>query len=321
MRFFLVAALFCASGFGQSGRVTGVNNCIHSVANADRSVKFYRDGLGLEMKTAPAPSSFLLNEALSNLTDTHGAKFRVVTFKIPDAGFDLELTEFSGIDVKPGQGRNQDPGVATLALTVRDIDNAVRAVKNFGGSIVTVGGAPVTLGGKSRNIFVRDPDGAFLELAQPDPLPATTAPPSANVIAGRFAMTVKDTEQTLAFYRDVFGFNIKPGGPFAANPVISNMVNVPGAEFRMSRADVPRTSVTWEFVDYKGVDRKAFQLRVQDPGSPAFSLKVTGADALVAAVKAAGGSLVSTGGPIGDKGGSVFVRDPNGFLIELIQRP
>jgi catechol 2,3-dioxygenase-like lactoylglutathione lyase family enzyme len=318
---FLIAPLLCASAFGQTGRVIGVNNCIHSVMDADRSVAFYRDGLGLEMKTPPAASPFVLNEALSNLTDTHGAKFRVVTFKIPDAGFDLELTEFTGIDRKPAQGRNQDPGVATLVLTVRNLDAALAGVRKSGGTIVTKGGAPVSLAGKNRNVFVRDPDGYFLELAQPDPLPATSAPAASNVIAGRFGMTVKDTEQTLEFYKNVFGFNVKPGGPFASNPMISNLVDVPGAQFRMSRADVPGTAVTWEFVDYKGVDRKPFQLRVPDPGSPAFSLKVTNADALVTAVKAAGGSVVSTGGELGNKAGSIFIRDPNGFLIELIQRP
>jgi catechol 2,3-dioxygenase-like lactoylglutathione lyase family enzyme len=308
-----------------AGQVVGVNNFIHSVADLDKAIAFYRDTLGLEMKTTPGRAAgpgapFPLNEALSNLTGTHGAKFRVATFKVPDAGFDLELTEFSGIDKKPAVARNQDPGAATFVVTVRDLDKALAAVKKAGAAVVTVDGAPLSLGGKTRSIFVRDPDGLFVELFQPDPLPATTAPATSNVIAGRFALTVKDTEKTLAFYRDVFGFIPKPGPAFAANPVVSNLVAVPHAEFRMSRAAVPGSSVTWEFVDYKGVDRKPFSPRIPDPGSPAFSLLVTNADALVDSVKAAGGSLVSTGGPLGAKPGSIFVRDPNGFLIELIQR-
>ena len=71
---------------------------IHSVADLDKSVSFYRDALGLELKNAAVPVPRYLNDALSDLTNTHGASFRAVAFKIPDAGFDLELTEFTGID-------------------------------------------------------------------------------------------------------------------------------------------------------------------------------------------------------------------------------
>lgn len=315
-----LAILFCVPGcLPAFGQVVGVNNFIHSVESLNRSIVFYRDTLGLEIRRPPA-APMVLNEALSNLTDTHGAKFRVATFQVPDAGFDLELTEFTGIDRTPGMARNQDPGAATLVLTVRDLDRALAAVKKSGATVVTVGGEPLSLGGKTRSIFVRDPDGMFVELFQPDPLPATSAPAGSNVIGGRFAMTVKDTEKTLDFYRNVLGFDPKPGGEFAANPMVSKLVDVPGAEFRMSRATVPDAMVTWEFVDYKGVDRKPFELRIPDPGSPAFSLKAHNVDELVSKVKAAGGSVVSTGGPLGTKSGSIFVRDPNGFPIELIQR-
>src|SRR5258708_6216910 len=103
----------------KAGEVIGPNNFIHSVVDLDRSVAFYRDALGLELRTQsgraaglPAPTS--LNEALSNLTGTHGAKFRAVTFELPDAGFGLELTEFTGIKRKTGEARNQDPGSAML---------------------------------------------------------------------------------------------------------------------------------------------------------------------------------------------------------------
>lgn len=324
----LFALLCCAPAFGQ---VVGVNNFIHSVADLDKSVAFYRDTLGLELKTAPGRAAgpgapMTLNEALSNLTDTHGAKFRAAVLKVPDAGFDLELTEFTDIDRKPGMARNQDPGAATFVVTLRDLDKALAAVRKAGMTMVTVGGKPLSLGGKTRSIFVRDPDGMFIELFQPDPLPATTAPTNSNVIGGRLALTVADTAKTLDFYKNVLGFDPKPGGEFTANPIVSNLVDVPGAQFRMSRvaapnSSAPGSSVTWELVDYRGVDRKPFALRIPDPGSPAFSLKVKGADALASAVKAAGGSVASTGGPLGTKAGSIFVRDPNGFLIELIQRP
>ncbi len=318
----LVVCLLAASAaFAQSGKLLGPNNFIHSVADLDKSVSFYRDALGLELKNAAAPVPRYLNDALSDLTNTHGASFRAVAFKIPDAGFDLELTEFTGIDRTPAQGRNQDPGVASLVLTVRDLDAALASAEKAAAPIVTSGGAPITLGSGNKSIFIRDPDGMFIELSQPTPLPATTARAGSNVIGGRFATTVRDTDATLKFYKDVFGFDIKPGAAFASNPPVSQLVDVPGARFRMSRATLPNSTLTWEFVDYEGVDRQPFNPPIPDPGAPAFSLRVTGADALAAAVKSAGGEIVSVGPPLGKAAGSIFVRDPNGFLLELIQRP
>src|SRR3954462_8262452 len=133
---FSCVLFYCAMAFGQAregllrepratnpelvaGQVVGANNFIHSVMDMNKAVEFYRDVLGLELKTTPGrpvgiPAPSRLNEALSNLTATHAANFRAVAFKVPDAGFDLELTEFTGIERKAGQARNQDPGSATL---------------------------------------------------------------------------------------------------------------------------------------------------------------------------------------------------------------
>jgi hypothetical protein len=57
-----------------------------------------------------------------------------------------------------------------------------------------------------------------------------------------------------------------------------------------------------------------------DPGSPAFTMVVRDLDAVVAQWKAAGGTVVSTGGtPVKRAGGAenIFVRDINGFMWEL----
>ena len=62
----------------------------------------------------------------------------------------------------------QDPGAATLVLTVRDVDAALAGVKKNGGSVLSIGGEPMKIGGEasqSRSVFVRDPDGFMLELA------------------------------------------------------------------------------------------------------------------------------------------------------------
>jgi catechol 2,3-dioxygenase-like lactoylglutathione lyase family enzyme len=312
------------------GPAIGVRAIIHSVADLDKTVAFYRDGLGMQpvgpdgkpVTAMPAPQA--LNEDLSKFTDTHGAKFRNASFNIPGASFMLELTEFTGISVKKAMPNMQDPGAATLVLTVRDLDAALDGVKKNSGSVLSIGGQPMKIGGEesqSRSVFVRDPDGFMLELASIQPPPKSNAPADSNILGGRIGETIKDTDQTMKFYHDVLGFETKPARPeFATNPTIASLINAKGAQWRISSAKVPGTTVEFELLEFKDVPRKDFELRVPDTGSPAVSIHVKDVESAMKAVAAGGGSIVTRGGEpvkLGPAMG-VFVRDPNGLLIELI---
>jgi catechol 2,3-dioxygenase-like lactoylglutathione lyase family enzyme len=86
-------------------------------------------------------------------------------------------------------------------------------------------------------------------------------------------------------------------------------------------ANIPGSSVHWDFIEFKNVDRKPFHLKTSDPGAPVFSLRVRDVDAALKAVQAGGGVIVSIGGEpvkVGN-GRNIFVRDPDGFLLELAQ--
>jgi catechol 2,3-dioxygenase-like lactoylglutathione lyase family enzyme len=312
------------------GPAIGVRAIIHSVGDLDKTVKFYRDGLGLQpvgpggkpVTTLPAPQA--LNEDLSKFTDTKGAKFRNASFTIPGASFMLELTEFTGTSRKQSTPHMQDPGAATLVLTVRDVDKALAGVKSTGGSVLSIGGLPMKIGGDaspSRSVFVRDPDGFMLELAGIQPTPKTSAPADSNVIGGRIGETIKDTDQTMKFYHDVLGFETKPAAPdYATNPTIASLIDAKGAHWRISSAKVPGSDVSFELLEFKDVPRKDSALRVPDIGSPAVSIHVKDVESTMKAVAAGGGSIVTRGGEpvkLGPAAG-VFVRDPNGLLIELI---
>lgn len=328
----LVAAcgMLSAGTADAPGPAIGVRAIIHSVADLDKTVKFYRDGLGLApvgpggkpMTALPAPQP--LNEDLSKFTDTHGAKFRNASFDIPGTTLELELTEFSGMPLKPAVPHMQDPGAATLVLIVRDVDAALDGVKKNGGSVLSIGGEPMKIGGetsKSRSVFVRDPDGFMLELAAIQPPPKSSAPADSNILGGRIGETIKDTDQTLKFYHDVLGFETKPARTeFATDATIASLINAKGAHWRISTAKVPGASADFELLEFKDVARKPFQLRVPDPGSPAVSIHVKDVESAMKAVAAGGGSIVTRGGEpvkLGPAPG-VFVRDPNGLLIELI---
>jgi catechol 2,3-dioxygenase-like lactoylglutathione lyase family enzyme len=312
------------------GPAIGVRAIIHSVTDLDKTVKFYQGGLGLvpvgmdgkPVAAMPVPQA--LDESLSKFTDTHGAKFRNAMFNIPGTALSLELTEFTGTPVKKAVPHMQDPGAATLVLTVRDIDAALDSVKKNGGSVLSIGGQPMKIGGEtsqSRSVFVRDPDGFMLELASIQPPPKSNAPADSTILGARIGVTIKDTDQTLKFYHDVLGFETKPAQPaFATNKTIASLIDAEGAQWRISTAKVPGTAVDLEFLEFKGVPRKPFDLRVPDAGSPAVSIHVKDVETAMKAVAAGGGSIVTRGrepvklGP----GKGVFVRDPNGLLIELI---
>jgi catechol 2,3-dioxygenase-like lactoylglutathione lyase family enzyme len=325
------AAVFAQTG-GQDlpGQATGVRVICHAVGDLDKTVRFYRDGLGLKMAgpdgkpviTLPVASP--LDEELSKFTATRGAKFRNATFSIPGAKFGLELTEFTGIPRKIAKPHMQDPGAATLVLTVRDVDAALAGVNKNGGSVLTVGGQPMKIGGetsKSRTIFVRDPDGFMLELAAIQPLPPTNAPAGSNVVGGRIGVTIENTDKTMKFYRDVLGFETKPAAAaFATDKTITALIDAEGASWRISSAKVPGSSVEWEMLEFKGVKRTPFHPPVPDIGAPCVSVMVKDVNAALEAVKAGGGSVVTAGGKPVKLGRAigVFVRDPNGLLIELI---
>jgi catechol 2,3-dioxygenase-like lactoylglutathione lyase family enzyme len=324
-------ALFAQTGTQESpSAATGVRAIIHSVADLDKTVSFYRDGLGLEMvgpggkpaTTLSAPRA--LDEELSKFTATHGAKFRNATFKIPGAKFDLELTEFTGTPRKNVQPHMQDPGAGTLVLVVRDVDAALAGVNKSGGSVLSIGGQPMKLGAessKSRSVFVRDPDGFMLELAGIQPLPPSDASAASNVTGARIGITVDNLDQTLKFYHDVLGFETKPAPTaFSTDKTIASLIDAVGAQWRISTAKVPGSPVDWELLEFKGVKRTPFRLAVPDVGSPAVSVQVKDVNAALEAVKAGGGSVVTTGGQPVKLGPAIgiFVRDPNGFLLELI---
>ncbi len=292
---------------------------------------FYRDVLGLPLNGTRDPLAQQpqkLDEDMSKFTATKGMSFRAATFRIPNAAFGFELTEFTGGSRKPVRPNIQDAGAATLALQVRDMDKVLAKVKASGATIVTVGGAPVNPtgnpGSKLREIVVRDPDGFFVELQQPDPLPASAANTASDILGASVQFSVEDSAKTVAFLRDAIGFNARPTGALGTNPVVQNLIGLQGAQWRITHGNIPGTTLDFGLIEYSGVPRTKLAAGAEDPGSPAFTMVVRDINAAVDRWTKAGGTVATTGGkailrPNG--AGNVFVRDVNGLLWELIQRP
>jgi catechol 2,3-dioxygenase-like lactoylglutathione lyase family enzyme len=332
----LVASLFPAFAFSQTTPVVTpviqLQNLAHTTESLDKTVPFYRDVLGLPMNGAGDPLAQKpqkLDEDMSKFTATKGMSFRAATFRIPNAAFGFELTEFTGGSRKPVRPNIQDIGAATLALQVRDIEKVLAKVKASGAAIVTIGGAPVNPTGnpnsKLREVVVRDPDGFFVELQQPDPLPAsaTTTNTTGDILGASVQFSIEDSAKTVAFMRDAIGFNARPTGALGTNAVVANLIGLPGAQWRITHGGIPGTALDFGLIEYAGVARTKVVAGAEDPGSPAFTMIVSDINAAVDQWTKAGGTVATTGGkPIvrANGAGNVFVRDVNGLMWELIQR-
>jgi catechol 2,3-dioxygenase-like lactoylglutathione lyase family enzyme len=309
--------------------VVRLQNLAHTTESLDKTLPFYRDVLGLPVNGTSDPLAQQpqkLDQDMSKFTATHGMSFRAVSFRIPNAVFGFELTEFTGAPRKPVRPNIQDTGAATLALQVRDIEKVFAKVKASGAPIVTTLGVPINPSGnpnsKLREIVVRDPDGFFVELQQPDPMPASAANTSADILGAAVQFSIEDSAKTVTFLRDAIGFNARPTGALGTNPVVTNLIGLPGAQWRITHGKIPGTALDFGLIEYSGVPRAKVTAGAEDPGSPAFTMVVRDINSAVDQWTKAGGTVASTGGkPIvrSNGAGNVFVRDVNGMMWELIQ--
>ena len=301
--------------------VKGLGNFSHIVASMDRSVEFYRDGLGLELSQPLRP--FDANAVIMRLGNIMGAQTRYTALKVPGSAMAVELIEYKNIDRQPVHARFQDPGATNLTLRVRDLDGTMARLKKVGGDVITVSGAPAEIGGRSRIVFMQDPDGFVIELSQAIAAPPSTPGTPGNVLGAGFELTIADTDKTIAFYRDLLGLQPTVGESFNGDKLMADTAGSPGAQFRQSRLQVPGTSDSIRLIEFKNIDRKPLGTRLQDPGMAMLQVMVRNVDSLLKTLKAGGAAVVTIGGEPVNMGPLriAVVRDPNNLFLELIQRP
>jgi catechol 2,3-dioxygenase-like lactoylglutathione lyase family enzyme len=313
-----------------TGLIVGSNNYFSPIVrDLDKAVAFYRDGLGLEPQGPQGDASS--NPALRNMFGLPDAKLRWQITRTAALRGGVEIVEVSGADGKPLERRFQDPGAYTLIAIVRDLDATLARLKGLGAPITTLGAVPATLpygpGQQARMVMLKDPDGHFVEIVQPDRLPETQAPPTANVIGVRVRFTVDDVEEAMRLYRDALGMKALNSPSFSENAAVSAALGVQGGQYRVGMLQVPTTGLVFEVMDFKGVERHDVEGRIQDPGSTRIQLQVSDVDAAIAAFAKFGGKVVSTGGrsmdlPVGDNKLKVaIVRDPDNLFVVLIGAP
>jgi catechol 2,3-dioxygenase-like lactoylglutathione lyase family enzyme len=99
----------------------------------------------------------------------------MATGLIPGSQVRMEFVEIRNAGAKkPFSLRVPDPGSAGFAIRVADIEKLLPRLKAQGVQVLSKDGALVEWDARTRNVFVKDPDGLNLELVGTVPTPPTS---------------------------------------------------------------------------------------------------------------------------------------------------
>lgn len=137
-------------------------------------------------------------------------------------------------------------------------------------------------------------------------------------------ITVKNLEESLAFYVDLLGFKLL-STQVAKSDYIFDIVEIPGLkEIKIAFLEIPGGQVV-EVLEYVGVDTYPGKTRSCDYGTGHICLQVENLDDLFYELKSAGVSFqskkvanITVGANKGSK--AVYMLDPDGYIIELMER-
>src|SRR5438105_4237216 len=143
------------------------------------------------------------------------------------------------------------------------------------------------------------------------------------IATDRTGITVSNLERSLAFWRDVLGFELSHRANHSGE-LASEVTGVPGAE--ISLAVLKGYGHKIELLEYLAPkDRIHVDLRPCDVGSVHVAFTVQNLDAVLSSIaasgwKPAGKAQTLKSGPNTGKR-VIYVRDPDGTIIEFMQPP
>lgn len=300
----------------------GFMHAIHATNVVERTLAFYTEVFGIAGQVRP-----FANQAVPILTDSPGVSLKVSMLQLPGQGFNFELTEFSNTPRTPAQPQLWDPGAPHMKIFVRDLEPVMAAIRTLNAPILTTSRGPVaatTPLGSVTGIFFRDPDGYIVQAVQPASLPAD-APATGNVIGAMMGLTVEDMDTAMRFWHDLLGFELSGDRAFSTDAAMADLMGVPtGGSFRTVMGVVPGSKARIQMLEFKGLPRKPFSLRVPDPGASGMAIRVAAIADLLARMKASGVRVLSKNGELVNWSPTirnVFVKDPGGLNIELVGTP
>jgi lactoylglutathione lyase len=144
--------------------VTGFFHAGVTVSDMDAALRFYRDGLGLEVISDGAASG----ATAARIWALDPGQVRVVFLRVPGSDAVVELFEFSGVERHGASARPVDYGAGHFCLFVDDAEAiherlTAAGYRSRSGEAVTIDRGPHT-GAKA--VYMIDPDGYHVELYQ-----------------------------------------------------------------------------------------------------------------------------------------------------------
>ena len=180
-----------------------------------------------------------------------------------------------------------------------------------------------------------------------DAPPTGIAPPGDALRPGHLGRQVGDDEDIMHFYHDLIGFELRgtrdQPRPFCGNrglqEVASLVQGAPDPYVQVSRVallPIPGTAaapggpeMTIEAIEIQGIAKQPFHPLLTDPGGSYLKIIVADLDKTLALLKAERYPVITPGGNPVELSGwpgitgkirAVFVRDPDGYPVELIEQ-
>lgn len=175
------------------------------------------------------------------------------------------------------------------------------------------------------------------------PLSPTPAAPSAAV-SGIFNWihSTADLDRGYAFYHAVFGlemtnpqFGAIPGAPppntirkrseALTDPIIGQLTNTGSARFRNVFLRLPNAPFGLELSEFNDIESRTLLPSFWDPGATTLILEVRDINAVLSSIHKSGAAIVTSSarpveiGTTRERARSILVRDPDGYLIQVIQ--
>ena len=311
--------------------VTSVAGIGMTVSDLDRSVAFYSDVLAFKKISDVEVDG----DEYDRLWGVFGLRARVVRMRLGEQK--LELIQFlSPPDIRsiPVPSYSNDLWFQHFAIVVRDMDEAWAQLRKH--HVRQISPRPQTIPKSNeaaagiRAIKFRDPDGHNLELLwfpEGKGNPVWHRPTTALFLGiDHTAMTVRSTENSIKFYRDLLGMTVA-GGSLNVGTEQEHLDSLSGAKVRVTGLKTVVGTPGVEFLEYElpAAGRPMpTDTRATDLWHWQVTLLVSDAEAAAGLLRSTS-TLVSSGvvampdGALGFKKG-FLVRDPDGHVMQIVQK-